>query len=183
MLSVIVPSIMMGKPWKRSLTVKFGLCFLLYNAISSSVFGLLGWELGQGACFLLQHLSEGFLVHRFPQTKTKKIGGCISGDNLGQRYLSPKEVIGEKGSDIIIVGRGILAASDRLQEAEKYRKAAWESYMSRLSVPAEDWKPDTVLASKQSWWSCNPHEGSRNTWALQPVENCPFGEKSITELF
>ncbi|KAF4796994.1 Uridine 5'-monophosphate synthase [Turdus rufiventris] len=60
------------------------------------------------------------------------------GDNLGQRYLSPKEVIGEKGSDIIIVGRGILAASDRLQEAEKYRKAAWESYMSRLGVPAED---------------------------------------------
>ncbi|KQK77966.1 uridine 5'-monophosphate synthase [Amazona aestiva] len=40
------------------------------------------------------------------------------GDNLGQKYLSPKEVIGEKGSDIIIVGRGILSASDRLQEAE-----------------------------------------------------------------
>ncbi|RLW04845.1 hypothetical protein DV515_00005640 [Chloebia gouldiae] len=60
------------------------------------------------------------------------------GDNLGQKYLSPKEVIGEKGSDIIIVGRGILAVSDRLQAAEKYRKAAWESYISRLGVPAED---------------------------------------------
>lgn len=60
------------------------------------------------------------------------------GDNLGQKYLSPKEVIGEKGSDIIIVGRGILAVSDRLQEAENYRKAAWESYMSRLGVPGED---------------------------------------------
>ncbi|NWV68140.1 UMPS synthase, partial [Malurus elegans] len=58
------------------------------------------------------------------------------GDNLGQKYLSPKEVISEKGSDIIIVGRGILAVSDRLQEAERYRKAAWESYMSRLDVSA-----------------------------------------------
>ncbi|KAM8806736.1 uridine 5'-monophosphate synthase [Eudromia elegans] len=56
------------------------------------------------------------------------------GDDLGQKYLSPKEVISEKGSDIIIVGRGILSASDRLQEAEKYRKAAWESYLSRLGV-------------------------------------------------
>ncbi|XP_062463022.1 uridine 5'-monophosphate synthase [Pezoporus occidentalis] len=60
------------------------------------------------------------------------------GDNLGQKYLSPKEVIGEKGSDVIIVGRGILSASDRLQEAEKYRKAAWESYLSRLGIHAED---------------------------------------------
>ncbi|XP_062435216.1 uridine 5'-monophosphate synthase [Rhea pennata] len=58
------------------------------------------------------------------------------GDNLGQKYLSPKEVISEKGSDIIIVGRGILSASDRLQEAEKYRKAAWESYISRLGAHA-----------------------------------------------
>lgn len=64
--------------------------------------------------------------------QTKKNGVSVSGDNLGQRYLSPKEVISERGSDIIIVGRGILSASDRLQEAEKYRTAAWESYISRL---------------------------------------------------
>ncbi|NWU91173.1 UMPS synthase, partial [Upupa epops] len=56
------------------------------------------------------------------------------GDNLGQKYQSPREAISEKGSDIIIVGRGILSASDQLQEAEKYRKAAWESYVSRLGV-------------------------------------------------
>ncbi|NXE20828.1 UMPS synthase, partial [Ardeotis kori] len=58
------------------------------------------------------------------------------GDNLGQKYLSPKEVIGKKGSDIIIVGRGILSASDPAEEAEKYRKAAWESYVSRLGIRA-----------------------------------------------
>lgn len=69
--------------------------------------------------------------------KLKK-GVFVSGDHLGQKYLSPKEVISEKGSDIIIVGRGILLASDHLQEAEKYRRAAWESYISRLGIHAED---------------------------------------------
>ncbi|XP_076199120.1 uridine 5'-monophosphate synthase isoform X2 [Aptenodytes patagonicus] len=72
------------------------------------------------------------------------------GDNLGQKYLSPEEVITKKGSDIIIVGRGILSASDRLQEAEKYRKAAWESYVSRLGIRAEDGKQASFLVNKQS---------------------------------
>ncbi|XP_075789269.1 uridine 5'-monophosphate synthase isoform X2 [Pelodiscus sinensis] len=60
------------------------------------------------------------------------------GDNLGQKYLSPQEVINKRGSDIIIVGRGILSASNRLEEAEMYRKAAWESYLSRLGVCTQD---------------------------------------------
>ncbi|XP_044522665.1 uridine 5'-monophosphate synthase [Gracilinanus agilis] len=56
------------------------------------------------------------------------------GDNLGQQYKSPQEVIGKQGSDIIIVGRGILTASDHLEAAEMYRKAAWEAYLARLGV-------------------------------------------------
>lgn len=58
----------------------------------------------------------------------------IAGDDLGQKYLSPQEVITKRGSDIIIVGRGILSASSQLEEAEAYRKAAWESYLQRISV-------------------------------------------------
>lgn len=55
------------------------------------------------------------------------------GDSLGQQYTSPEEVICKKGSDVIIVGRGILGSSDRLQAAEAYRKAGWDAYAKRLA--------------------------------------------------
>ncbi|XP_070770975.1 uridine 5'-monophosphate synthase [Enoplosus armatus] len=54
------------------------------------------------------------------------------GDVLGQQYSTPEEVLYNKGSDIIIVGRGILEAPDRLKAAESYRKSGWEAYTKRL---------------------------------------------------
>ncbi|XP_035031488.1 uridine 5'-monophosphate synthase isoform X2 [Hippoglossus stenolepis] len=54
------------------------------------------------------------------------------GDGLGQQYTTPEEVIHSKASDIIIVGRGVLEAPDRLKAAESYRKSGWDAYTKRL---------------------------------------------------
>lgn len=68
------------------------------------------------------------LVHMTPGVQMQ-----TGGDGLGQQYSSPEDVICTKGSDIIIVGRGILASPDRLRAAEEYRTAGWEAYLKRLS--------------------------------------------------
>ncbi len=56
-----------------------------------------------------------------------------SGGALGQQYSTPEVVIGERQSDVIIVGRGIVEADDPLQEALKYKQAGWDAYLKRSS--------------------------------------------------
>jgi uridine monophosphate synthetase len=56
------------------------------------------------------------------------------GDGLGQQYNTPRKIILEQGSDVIIVGRGILQAEDRAAEAERYRMEAWAAYEKRIRL-------------------------------------------------
>lgn len=47
------------------------------------------------------------------------------GDSLGQQYNSPADAI-QRGSDILIVGRGIYESKDPLATAREYKSAGWK---------------------------------------------------------
>ncbi|RIA93173.1 orotidine-5'-phosphate decarboxylase [Glomus cerebriforme] len=62
------------------------------------------------------------------------VGLDASKDGLGQQYKTPRSVIFENGSDIIIVGRGIYGKDkDVATEAQRYRDAGWNAYLERLT--------------------------------------------------
>ncbi|KAF9734220.1 hypothetical protein PMIN06_004466 [Paraphaeosphaeria minitans] len=56
------------------------------------------------------------------------------GDSLGQQYNTPRKLIFEQKCDVIIVGRGIVRASDRAFEAARYRAEGWRAYEERVGV-------------------------------------------------
>lgn len=60
--------------------------------------------------------------------------GDKMGDSKGQQYNTPRFVVVDKGVDVVIVGRGIVNASDRPAEAERYRREAWAAYEERIAA-------------------------------------------------
>lgn len=67
------------------------------------------------------------LLHMTPGVKLEE-----GKDNLGQQYLTPEEVIANRHTDVIVVGRGIYRASNPAQAAQAYQKAGYEAYLNRL---------------------------------------------------
>lgn len=65
-------------------------------------------------------------------TMTPGVQIGASGDGLGQQYNTPEKVIGDAGTDVIIVGRGIYGSADRKAVAEEYRVRAWRAYEERI---------------------------------------------------
>jgi orotidine-5'-phosphate decarboxylase len=53
------------------------------------------------------------------------------GDALGQQYQSPTTAM-EGGSDFLIAGRGIYAASDPIAAVQEYRAEGWGAYLRRI---------------------------------------------------
>ncbi|KAI9753447.1 MAG: fatty acid alpha-hydroxylase [Chaenotheca gracillima] len=54
-------------------------------------------------------------------------------DGLGQQYHTPRNVIYEMGSDIAIVGRGILGSRNRASEAKRFQDESWAAYQARIA--------------------------------------------------
>lgn len=51
-----------------------------------------------------------------------------SSDDKGQNYRSPRYLIGENLTDILIVGRGIHCAKDPIAEVKKYQNEGYQAY-------------------------------------------------------
>lgn len=59
------------------------------------------------------------------------------GDALGQQYNTPDNIIGDRGSDVIIVGRGVYQSDEVATSAASYREAGWQAYMKRCGTATQ----------------------------------------------
>ncbi|KAH0829383.1 orotidine 5'-phosphate decarboxylase [Fonsecaea monophora] len=62
---------------------------------------------------------------------TTGVNMSSKGDALGQQYQTPTTAM-EGGSDFLIAGRGIYAATDPVSAVKEYQQAGWEAYERRV---------------------------------------------------
>ena len=56
-------------------------------------------------------------------------------DGQGQQYNSPEHLV-SRGTDVLIVGRGIVSQADRKAAVLKYKAAGWQALSKRLGTQA-----------------------------------------------
>lgn len=76
--------------------------------------------------------SDPRFIHFTPGVQLKK-----TSDGLGQQYVTPRAAILERGSDVIIVGRGIIQAEDPAVVAQTYKEEAFAAYKERIGQNKE----------------------------------------------
>ncbi len=59
------------------------------------------------------------------------------GDGLGQSYNNPTTAFKKRGTDVMIVGRGIYQADDPVASAIAYKNAGWNAFQSYLNDEEE----------------------------------------------
>ena len=101
--------------------------------------------------FIAQHRMEGVGLREGEKQDdaedylilTPGVGLDATGDGLGQQYRTPEEAVLSRGSDIIIVGRGVygdpknMDISEVQRQTERYREAGWNAYLRRLNSKDE----------------------------------------------
>lgn len=58
----------------------------------------------------------------------------VKADQAGQVYNSPDVAFAERGTDFMIVGRGIYQANNPLEAAKAYQQAGWDAYSAKISA-------------------------------------------------
>lgn len=85
--------------------------------------------------FVAQRRLDGFNENVDFITLSPGVQLASKGDTLGQQYRTPDVVIRESGSDVIIVGRGIMKPDNGQTVAEAacmYRDLGWRAYEARV---------------------------------------------------
>jgi len=76
-------------------------------------------------------VEEPYFIHMTPGVSISS-----NSDDLRQQYNNPDYVIGIQGSDVIIVGRGILNAENPQVAAKLYQETGWAAYERRIGKVA-----------------------------------------------